>query len=193
MRTTLLVVAAGRGERMGGPKALLLVDGRPLAEHHARSATDHERVVIVTSEAIARALGSLDALSRRATFVTPDRPPELGPAGSIGAAVRAGALDDAEAVVITPVDVLPATPALRAALVAALADHDAARPARGHPVALRGALCRDRYRAADPILRDVLDSASCARLQEPGVLDDLDSPEDVVRVTGEAPRFTRAR
>lgn len=180
MKSALLVVAAGRGERVGGPKALLLVDGRPLAEHHARS---HARVVIVTSEEIRSALGDI------ATFVAPDRAAELGPAGSIGAAVRAGALDDVDAVIITPVDVLPAKASLHRALVDALAGHDAARPSRGHPVAVRGSVLRERYRSADPILRDVLDAIPCARLAEPGVLDDLDTPEDVVRITGAAPRF----
>jgi CTP:molybdopterin cytidylyltransferase MocA len=180
VRTTLLVVAAGRGERVGGPKALLLIDGQPLAELHARS---HEHVVIVTTDEIRRALGEI------ASFVPPDRAPELGAAGSIGAAVRSGALDDAEGVLITPVDVLPAPTSLRDSLLAALTTHEAARPARGHPVAVRGSLLRKRYRSNDPILREVLDSASCARLQEPGVLDDLDTPEDVVRITGAAPRF----
>lgn len=176
---TLLVLAAGRGARMGGPKAWLLIDGVPLALLHAR-----EPCVIVTTEEIAAPL-------RRPgiTFVTPDRAHELGPAGSIGAAVRAGVLGDE--VVITPVDVMPAPASRLAALRAALATHEAARSHRGHPVALRGALLRERYAAADPILRDVLDSVGCARLppDEAGVLDDLDTPEDVLRLTGSAPSF----
>jgi molybdopterin-guanine dinucleotide biosynthesis protein A len=178
--TVLLVVAAGRGQRMSGPKALLLIDGRPLAELHAGS---HDNVVIVTSKDIERALGPI------ARFVAPDRAPELGPAGSIGAAVRSGALDDADAVIVTPVDVLPAPRALLDALVSALGDHEAARPSRGHPAAVRGAVLRERYREADPILRDVLAAVTCARLQEAGVLDDLDTPEDVVRMTGAGPVF----
>ncbi len=180
MRSTLLVTAAGRGERVGGPKALLMLAGRPLAELHARSYPD---VVIVTTEAIQGTLGPI------ARFVTPDRAPELGPAGSIGAAVRSGALRESDSVIVTPVDVPPASPDLHRALIAALSAHDAARPARGHPVAIRGSVLRERYRDADPILRDVLASVDCARLPEPGVLDDLDTPEDVLRITGAEPRF----
>ncbi len=180
VKSTLLVVAAGRGERVGGPKALLLIDGRPLAEHHARS---HERVVIVTSAEVASALGPI------ATFVVPDRPAELGPAGSIGAAVRAGALDDADAVIITPVDVLPAARSLHRALLDTLDANDAVRPSRGHPVVVRGSVLRQRYRDGDPILRDLLAEIPCARLPDPGVVEDLDTPEDVLRMTGAAPRF----
>jgi len=179
VKTTLLVVAAGRGERLGGPKALLLVHGSPLAALHAKS---HADVVIVATADVQRALGPI------ARFVAPDRAPELGPAGSIGAAVRSGALRESDAVIITPVDVLPA-PALHPLLVAALEGHDAARPLRGHPVAVRGAVLRERYRDADPILRDVLAEVPCARLAEPGVLDDLDTREDVLRITGAEPRF----
>jgi CTP:molybdopterin cytidylyltransferase MocA len=175
----MLVLAAGRGERMGGPKAWLLIDGHPLAWHHAPC-------VLVTSPDIAAPLQRPDV-----TVVTPDRPHHLGPAGSIGAAVRARVLD--ERVVITPVDVLPAPPARIAALLAALDTHPAARSFRGHPVSVRRSVLEEHYLTGDPILRDVLDGLACARLEpdEAGVLPDLDTPEDVVRVTGFAPRFMR--
>lgn len=175
---TLLVLAAGRGARMGGPKAWLMIDGQPLARLHAASMSP---CVLVTSRAIAEPLGL--------SYVEPDRPWELGPAGSIGAAVRAGVLG--ERVVITPVDVLPAPPSRLTALLAALDDHPAARSHRGHPIAIRRSALETHYLEGDPILRDVLDGLACARLprDEAGVLDDLDTPEDVLRITGSAPRL----
>lgn len=175
---TLLVLAAGRGERMGGPKAWLMIDGQPLARLHAASMSP---CVLVAPPAIAEPLGL--------PFVAPDRPWELGPAGSIGAAVRACVLG--ERVVITPVDVLPAPPARLNALLAALDEHPAARSHRGHPIAIRRSVLEARYFKGDPILRDVLDGLACARLppDEAGVLDDLDTPEDVLRITGSAPRL----
>lgn len=195
MTDVLLVLAAGRGRRMGGPKALLLIGDEPLALLHART---HERVmqgmrvvrvVIVTTEDVRGLLAS----DSRAdiTFVAPDRPHELGPAGSIGAAVRSGALDGVSRVAITPVDVLPAPPSRIAALLDALVTHEAALSPRGHPVALRGEVLRAGYRDANPILRDFLATLGCARLppDEAGVLTDLDTPDDVVRITGSAPRF----
>ena len=178
-QAVMLVLAAGRGERMGGPKALLLIDGRSLAELHAQ----HLPAVIVT--------GLAAGISRRTHKVLPDRQHELGPAGSIGASVRANALAPYEYVVITPVDVLPAPRSRIDALIEALKTHPAARSHRGHPVAVRREILEQHYRTADPILRDLLDSLDCARLppDEAGVLPDLDTPEDVMRVTGSAPRF----
>lgn len=181
----LLVLAAGRGARVGGPKALLLIGDEPLALLHARGLA---RVVIVTGDDVRSSLGPRRDGVR---FVAPDRPHELGPAGSIGAAVRSGALDEVDRVVITPVDVLPAPPSRIEALLSALLTHDAARPHRGHPVAVRGEVLRKGYRAADPILREFLATLGCARLppDEAGILPDLDTVDDVVRITGSAPRF----
>jgi molybdenum cofactor cytidylyltransferase len=180
-QAVMLVLAAGRGERMGGPKALLLIDGQPLADLHAQ----HLPTLIVAAPSVAV------GVSPRSTIIPPDRPHALGPAGSIGAAVRSGALAPYESVVITPVDVLPAPRPRIDALLAALQSHDAARSHRGHPVAVRRSILERHYRDGDPILRDLLDSLDCARLppDEAGVLDDLDTPEDVVRITGSAPRF----
>lgn len=182
-RRVVLVLGAGRGERLGGPKALLLIEGVPLAVLH-RDRTP-ERIVLVTRAAIAEKLAPFDL-----GVVISDAPDELGPAGSIHAAVAAGALDEVDEVLVTPVDVPPSPDAAR--LFAELGQHEAARFERGHPVAIRASILRERYRADAPILRDVLASLGdrCVRLPGSGA-PDLDLADDVVRLTGRGPVFLR--
>jgi len=183
----VLVLAAGKGERVGGPKALLMIDGEPLAALHRKRAPNGARVIVVTRASIARALERFDL-----SLVISDEPDALGPAGSIRAAVQAGALDDAERVLVTPVDVPPSPPERLGPLLDALEQSDAARWDRGHPIAIRASVLRERYATEAPILRDVLRSLGdrCARLVgNPCGPTDLDTPEDVLRLTGALPRF----
>lgn len=185
-RLVVLVLAAGKGERVGGPKALLLVEGKPLAQLHAERAPEGARVVLVVRESVARKLEALGIHT-----VISDEPDELGPAGSIRAAVRAGVLDDAEKVLVGPVDVPPIAPERLAPLISALDARDAARFERGHPIAIRADVLRHRYRVEAPILRDVLSSLGdrCARVPGASGEADLDTPDDVVRLTGRRPIF----
>lgn len=182
-RRVVLVLGAGRGERLGGPKALLLVEGVPLAVLHRDRA--RAPVVLVTRASIAEKLASFGL-----SVVLSDEPDELGPAGSIHAAVASSALDEVDEVLITPVDVPPSPDAAR--LLDALGSHDAARFERGHPIALRASILRARYRDGAPILREVLASLGdrCVRVPGSGS-PDLDVPEDVVRLTGQPPVFLR--
>jgi molybdenum cofactor cytidylyltransferase/nicotine blue oxidoreductase len=165
MRVTTIVLAAGEGERLGGPKALLawrLEQGErrpgaedaaelPLALAHAavRRASESARVVVVVRAAVAEVLArEARRLAEPPEIVVSEAPAEAGPAGSIGCAVARlaeGELDgDRDVVLVTPVDVPPARPDTVVALVRRL-EHDgallAARPAHagrsGHPVALR--------------------------------------------------------
>lgn len=185
-RVVVLVLGAGKGERLGGPKALLLVDGKPLAQLHAERAPAGAHVVVVVREAIARTLEPLGVHT-----IVSDEPDELGPAGSIRAAVRAGVLDEAEKVLVGPVDVPPGAPDRLAPLISALDTHEAARFERGHPIGIRADVLRHRYRQDAPILRDVLSSLGdrCARVPGASGETDLDTPDDVVRVTGRRPIF----
>ncbi len=190
--TTALILAAGRGSRVGGPKALLEIDGRPLASLHVarRLAAESDRAIVVVRADVARALR--DHLDPRAIVVVSEAPDALGPAGSIAAAAAAGVLDGD--LIVTPVDVLPAPGEATEPLLAALGTHEAARWARGHPIAIRARALVSRYCGAASPLRDVLGSlgAACAVLPVPASLalgGDLDTPEDVARVTGAPPRF----
>lgn len=210
--TIAIVLAAGKGERLGGPKALLAwrsagvspasPDGepeRPLAIAHAaaRLGAESGRVLIVARRPVIKVL--LGYLAPGVELVASDAPDELGPAGSL--AVAAGRLGSAEVVVVAPVDTLPARPQTVAALLSRLRSGDppplAVRPRHkgrgGHPVVLR-APALARYREADPPpLRDHLralgDRCVDEDVQDAAVLLDLDTPADVVRATGAPPRF----
>ena len=189
----MIVLAAGRGQRMGGPKALLLLDGMPLVELHVSRALEAgvEEVVVVASPDVAPRLLSLRAGLTVATSEAPD------PFGSL--AVGLGRLapepEDEDVVLVTPVDVLPARVETFAALLGAIeAGAPAAVPVHegrgGHPVALgRRALAI----GGASTLREVLARAGATRVavDDPRVVTDLDTPDDVVALTGAPPAFFR--
>jgi molybdenum cofactor cytidylyltransferase len=189
--TTLVVLAAGEGRRLGGPKALLtwpLLPQRwlvPLAVAHVESRPECGRILCVTRPEVAAVLRrhAPTTWSARVRLVEAT-PPD--PAGSLAAAAL---LVDDEVVLVTPVDVPPASAAVVAALVDALADPAvlAARPLhagrRGHPVALRGAPLA-RYRDPEPPpLRDFLRGLGAAvadvPVDDPQILVDIDSADDL--------------
>lgn len=200
-----VVLAAGSGKRLGGPKALLAwpssAKGKkdvPLAAAHAeaRLAAESERVLVVTRKPMMKPL--FPYVRPGLDLLVSDAADELGPAGSI--AYATAKLGDAEIVVITPVDVPPAKPETVGKLVEALvADPSklAARPVykgrSGHPVALRrGAL--DRYASpAPPPLRDHLRALGAevveVEVNDPSILVDLNTTADVIGVLRTMPRF----
>ncbi len=115
-----IVTAAGLGERMGGPKALLAVrwgDGTgelPLAIAHARAHLDEggaERVIVVVKPDVA---GLLSRFKQRALdIVVSTAPHELGPAGSIQRALLVLPKAPDAWVMIEPVDMPSSTRAIR--------------------------------------------------------------------------------
>jgi CTP:molybdopterin cytidylyltransferase MocA len=196
-RRWALILASGAGQRMGGPKALMFWQGEPLAlaQVSARSG-DCERALVVTRTLTA------EVLRRHApdlSILISDEPDELGPAGSIAAAVRSGALAGVDQVLVTPVDVPPASGALVQALSAALGEADAARPVLdgepGHPVLCRARLLVEAYAQQAPPLRDLLASlgSRCVsvEVQDTEVLVDFDTIEDMFARTGREPDFLR--
>ena len=193
-----VVLAAGAGERMGGPKALLVVEGEPLALLHAKRLVESgcAPAVLVTRPELAGRFGDcLPGDCMIAVSTAPD------PAGSLAVGLDALAarspLGDDDLLVITPVDAWPARLATLARLVAAVHDGaDAATPRHsgrgGHPVVLRARVLGS-FRDAPRPLRDVLADLGAGRVRidvdDPGVAIDLDSPGDVLRATGAPPRF----
>ncbi len=185
-----IVLAAGAGERMGGPKALLLVQGEPLARLHARRLREAgcAKVVIVTRGEIVERF-ALDATV--AASAAPD------PAGSLAVGLKAlGAAPD-DVLVITPVDAFPVCVETIARLVETVGGGaEAATPRSGgkggHPVVIRARALGTFHDAPHP-LREVLSALGNARIRvevdDPSVATDLDTPEDVLAVTGAAPRF----
>jgi molybdenum cofactor cytidylyltransferase len=199
-RLIALVLAAGKGARVGGPKALLLVDGAPLARAHVEARlADCDRVVVVTRRAIGDALATHDWPTARVRIVISDAPDEDGPAGSIAAAVSAHTLDDDARVLVTPVDVRPAQTRTINLLLQAIDDrHLAARFAHGHPIACRGDVLNRGYAPSvdgrPPPLREVLRALGDATRVLPdaddrAVREELDEIDDVIRATGAPPRF----
>lgn len=184
-----IILAAGAGERMGGPKAMLLVQGEPLARIHARRLKEAgcEDVVLVTRP-------ELTAFFVREGIAVASRAAD--PAGSL--AVGLGAMPDAEgALVVTPVDAWPVRTSTIACLAAALAaGADAATPRfgdrGGHPVVLRASVLRG-FAAAPRPLRDLLAGFGARRVRvdvdDPAVATDLDSPAQFVELAGEEVRF----
>ena len=144
-----IVLAAGAGKRLGGPKALLAWPGpkgeeRPLAIAHAeeRLAAESRRVLVVTRRPTMMAL--LPFVRPGIDLLASDAADDLGPAGSLAFAVPR--LGDAEIAIVTPVDTPPAKAETVARLLGALAEDPALLAARpvahgraGHPVALRRA------------------------------------------------------
>ncbi len=193
-----IIMAAGMGTRMGGPKALLRwLDERPLALSHATARMrDCARVVIVTRRPIAACLGPVPP---GVQVVVSDAEDCLGPAGSIGADVQAGALTNVDVVLLSPVDLPPTSGATVETLFRALGPNvDAVRPRhgtrRGHPVICRGSLVREAYGAVlAPPLRDLLSSLGhrCADVpvDDTDVIMDLDTPEIYFAKTGRSPDF----
>lgn len=202
-RAVTVVLAAGTGKRLGGPKALLawpVGKGKelPLAIAHAeaRLAAESGRVLLITRKAMMMSL--LGHVRPGIDLLSSDAADELGAAGSL--AFAAPRLGDAEQVIITPVD----TPPARAETVAKLLDRLDADPAllaarpvykgrAGHPVALRRAALARYLEADPPPLRDHLKAmgAACADVDvsDTAVLVDLNTPADVMGLLQSLPRF----
>lgn len=135
MRVAGLLLAAGAGRRLGGPKALLAIDGEPLVRRAARALAQGgcDPVLVVAGaehEQVAAVLG-------RPVIVNPDW------AGGMGGSMRAG-LDAFDGVVDAALVLLVDTPGIGAEAVTRVrvqasrgrvsAGSYAGR--RGHPVAL---------------------------------------------------------
>jgi molybdenum cofactor cytidylyltransferase len=199
-----LILAAGKGVRIGGPKALLAWPSprggqdRPLAIAHAeeRLSAESAQAIIVTRKHLLPVL--LRLVRPGIDLLASDAAEELGPAGSIAAAVPR--LTGAGAIIVTPVDTVPARRETIAQLLARL-DADptllAVRPSyhgrAGHPVALRPeALARYRDPAPPPLRDHLLSLGARSAIEDVSdatVLIDLDKPADVMGVLGKMPRF----
>lgn len=202
-----VILAAGRGERMGGPKALVAIrwgdnSGElPLAVAHAKAHLDQgaERVIVVTRVEVARVLSRF--AQRGLDIVVSHQPEHLGPAGSIRCALDLLPPDAPEWLFVVPVDMPPISTAIRGELLRAATTEpapDAVRPtyegARGHPVLIRrGALERLLAEGGPPnlreLLRDLGDRAVDVPVVDRRAVVDLDEPKDVSGFYGHDARF----
>ncbi len=188
-----VILAAGNGRRLGGAKAALLLGDSPIVAHHLRLA---EALCCVRTIAVGRPEDCrwLGALGLEAV---PSAAPDQ--AGSLAVAVRAlGPVDADEVVLVTPVDAVPVQTSTVEALLGALGpDLDAVTPTHlgrgGHPALVRVRALVPYRAALPPPLREVLRALGPRRarvaVDDPAVTTDLDTPDEVARLTGGPPRF----
>ncbi len=203
-----VIAAAGLGERMGGPKALLAIrwgdnSGElPLAIAHARAHLEGgaERVVLVTRAEVARVLSRFAQPGLDIVISTARE--DLGPAGSIRTALELCELSDDAWLMIEPVDMPASSGAIRRELLTAAARvpaPSAVRPLfegkRGHPVLVQRSALGDFLTDSPPPLREVLQRLESAGAVVDVVVDDkraitdFDVPADVMAFYGESARF----
>jgi CTP:molybdopterin cytidylyltransferase MocA len=209
------VLAAGAGRRMGGTKALLVVDGVALVQRHLQRL--HEAgcrtMAVVVRPDVAPVVAELVGASLLASWVRVVAASTDSQASSLAVGLRAllagegsGAEARGAALLVTPVDMLPPKVETVGALLAALqGDVLAATPLYrgrgGHPVAVRGELLAPYLSGgspeAAPSLRDVLLGAAQRRVrvevEDAAILGDLDTPSDVRAAHGGSPVFLEAR
>lgn len=184
-----VVLAAGAGERMGGPKALLELDGAPLLQRHVERALAlgcAHVAAIIAPEVHALLAPALSRFAAKLSLIAAHTDSQASSLARIVQAL-AHAHSSSPTFLITPVDVLPCSAATFRALHAALAPQlCAATPSfagrGGHPVLVRAELLmpyRDAALAAYPPLRDVLARAGARRrevvVEDPAVVSDLDT------------------
>lgn len=210
-RITSIILAAGGGKRIGGPKALLLWPAGkcsespragkrelPLAIAHAeaRLASESGRVIVIARGPVIRAL--LSHVRPNLDLVVSDMDDDLGPAGSIAVAARR--LGDAHLALITPGDKPPARAETVARLLARLDEADAPLAVRprsggraGHPVLLRAEALEPYRSPSPPVLRDHLRSLGprcvAVDLDDPSGGIAGNTPADVMGLLGAPPRF----
>ena len=192
-RLSAIVLAAGEGRRMGMPKALLPLAGVPLVERHVRRLLELgcDSIDVVLRPELAAASSVRTAAPGR-VFVVAARTATQAESLAAGLRVLAsrGAGHDDDAVLVTPVDLVPPALATLVSLVDALAPPALAvtpvhRGRGGHPVVAR---C---HVLADPTGLDGVALPLRARLaalgprrvrvpvDDPAVLGDFDVPSDL--------------
>lgn len=183
----VIVLAAGRGTRMGTPKALMSVNNQPWWRLQTRRLSRvGMRQVWVVSDEVRAAMGE----PSDATLVNGD--PKAPMFSSILAGVRALVDAPPTGVFILPVDV----PAPSESVWSALAGHgsEATAPVfesrRGHPVWLSWTFVADHVLPADPDAR--LDALVDGHLSEVAVTDpdvaaNLNTPADLQAWIARAP------
>jgi CTP:molybdopterin cytidylyltransferase MocA len=191
-----VILAAGRSSRMGRPKALLrhVPSGYTFVGHLIRTARGAGlEPLLVVGRPGDRALAS--EVDRHGAALVPNIDPDRGQLSSIQSGLSAAAALGATAIVVLPVDVPLVSTGVLTALLRAIDDDRVGiarasyRGQHGHPVLFTNAVF-DELRRADPAVgaRAVV-RADPARVKEvavddPGVIFDLDTPEDYRRAFG---------
>jgi molybdenum cofactor cytidylyltransferase len=185
-----IVLAAGKGSRAGGPKALREIDGRPLVSHQldALAAVGVSRAIVVVRR-------ELEAEIRRcgARDVCINDEPDLGQFSSVLAGAACVLRDEsASAAFVLPVDVPCPSAAVWRALAESLGAALCAQPRfhgrGGHPLlcarALVASLCTIALDRDDARLDVQLHRVSRAvvEVDDARVIANWNQPEDFFRV-----------
>lgn len=189
-----IVLAAGRSRRMGQPKPLLQVGGESFISHAVATLVHggcRPVFAVTAADATEAARQAEDAGAR----VVLNAAPESEQIDSLRLALAAA--DDADAVLVLPVD----HPLIRSDTVGALihafvrtgrpAVRARFRGAPGHPAlfarslfpALKGPVSEGAQEVLDRHADQVLD----VDVDDPGVLSDIDTPDDLRRHLGTTP------
>lgn len=194
------VLAAGRSARMGNPKALLDFRGRPfvVAVLEALEALDLKHRVVVLGPDAARVR---PALAAHTCLLVENPDPDSGPIGSLRAALAALQAVRPTALLAWPVDV----PHVRIATVERMLETYERTGApivvpafggrRGHPVIWDASLFAElttsaaaEREGARAVLRAHGERAVTIAVDDPAVIDDIDTPEDYERLIREINR-----
>lgn len=191
-----LVLAAGSGRRIGGPKALLRYDGATLVEHAVRTLAGAgcEQVLVVLGAGADQVQDSADLAAAR---VHVNQAWSTGVGSSLRAGLTAAAKTAAEAVLVVPVD-MPGLTVEALRRVAVLPHPDALvcgtfDGRRSHPMLLG----RSHWSGISTLARADVDvrpyllartgevaEVACDDVARP---DDIDTPEDAARWGIEVP------
>ncbi len=197
-----IVLAAGEGRRMGGPKALLLVDGQPLVQSHVQRLIEAgcRPVIVVVGTPLAPSVRELLHALPEARVCGADT---TSMAASLAVALGYAAPRPERSVVVVPVDTLPVSLATLSALLRALTSPEVqvATPRYqgrgGHPIVARETALQTFREGYPGTLRDLLQSSEEQRrrvdVDDPEVTSGLDTPADLAaRRPGSKPRFAGA-
>ncbi|MGH9371911.1 MAG: nucleotidyltransferase family protein [Vicinamibacterales bacterium] len=193
-----IVLAAGRSSRMGLPKALLpcMPGGETFVARAIRTLREGGvSDVVVVGRHEDEALRTVVARVDPSPYYAENPSPERGQLSSLLVGIDDARMRGADAVIVMPVDIPEVRPDTVAAVLAA-SERTAAPIVRathggrhGHPVIFR-AVVFGELRAADPtigaraVLRAHGDRILDVEVDDPGVLRDVDLPEDYVRLFG---------
>ena len=191
MKVAGLILAAGESRRMGSPKALLQYGGESFLDRLIALLSPRCSPVIVVLGAHAEVIQA--SVTLPAVFaINPDYP--LGMTTSVQCGLRAVPAD-CDGVLFTLVDHPAATPQTLDALLAPLPMPPPLvrvprfGEQRGHPIWFARQLINDFLAlpatgAAREVVRRHVDRTQFLDLDDPGVIADIDSPEDYRRLTG---------
>jgi CTP:molybdopterin cytidylyltransferase MocA len=194
-----IVLAAGEGRRMGGPKALLVLDGEPLVSSHVARLREVgcRTIVVVVRHEVAAEVRLLLADISEARVVCAETD---SMAASLTVGLESVCMDSSQPIIVAPVDALPVSRStLDALLKAVMVDPVQVATPRyrnrsGHPIVARGGLLQVFLQQYSGTLRDLLRSAEAQRrwvdVDDAAVGHDLDTPADLAAVRpGAVPSF----